>query len=58
LIQEIKVMAQPSIPRIERGRLYFQIGPVLLPTFAPAATAWFAAEAHRLDVVDVTGGVQ
>lgn len=51
-------MAEPSIPRIERGRLYFQISPVLLPTCAQVAAAWFAAEAHRLDIVDVIGGVQ
>lgn len=51
-------MAQPSIPRIERGRLYFEIGPVLFTTFAQAAVALFAAEADRFDIVDVTGGVQ
>lgn len=51
-------MAVSIIPRVERGRLYFQIGPVLLPTFAQAAAAWFAAEAHRLDIVDVTRGVE
>jgi hypothetical protein len=51
-------MAILIIPRLVRGRLYFEIGPVLLPTFAQAAAAWFAADAHRLAIVDVTGGVQ
>lgn len=32
-------MATPIIPRLVRGRLYFEIGPVLFPTFAQAATA-------------------
>src|SRR5688500_7391289 len=40
-------MAVPIIPRIERGRLYFQTADVFLPTFAPAAGAWNAADAHR-----------
>lgn len=51
-------MAVCIIPRIERGRLYFRIGPVLPPTFAQVAAAWFAAEARRPDIVGVTGGVQ
>lgn len=34
-------MAVPIIPRLVRGRLYFEIGPVLFPTFAQAATARF-----------------
>jgi hypothetical protein len=51
-------MAVAIIPRNVRGRLYFEIGPVLFPTFAAAASAWSAAEAHRLDIVDVTGGAQ
>jgi hypothetical protein len=45
-------MAAPIIPRVIRGRLYFQTADVLFPTFAQAATAWAAAEAHRLDIVD------
>ena len=45
-------MAAPIIPRIVRGRLYFQIADVLLPTFAQAATAWSVAEAHRLGLAD------
>jgi hypothetical protein len=32
-------MATPIIPRLVRGRLYFEIGPVLFPTIAQAATA-------------------
>src|SRR5688572_26943785 len=40
-------MAVPIIPRIERGRLYFETADVLLPTFAPAAGAWNAADALR-----------
>lgn len=32
--------------------LYFQIADALFPTFAQAATAWFAAEAHRLDIAE------
>lgn len=51
-------MAGCIIPHIECGRLYFRIGPVLPPTFAQVAAAWFAAEAHRHDIVVVTGGVQ
>lgn len=45
-------MAVPIVPRIYRGRLYFQIADVLFPTLALAVAAWFAAEAHRLDIVD------
>ena len=45
-------MATPIIPRIVRGRLHFQTVDVLFGTFAEAATAWSAAEAHRLDIVD------
>lgn len=40
------------IPRVIRGRLYFQICDVLFPTFRQAASAWFAADAHRLDIVE------
>jgi hypothetical protein len=46
-------MAVPIIPRLVRGRLYFQTAEVLFPTFAQAATAWSAAEAHRLDVAEL-----
>jgi hypothetical protein len=45
-------MAVPIIPRVERGRLYFQTADVLFPTFAQAAGAWSAAEAHRLDIAE------
>ena len=45
-------MAVPIIPRVERGRLYFQTADVLFPTFAQAAGAWTAAEARRLDVAE------
>jgi len=43
-------------PRVIRGALYFQIADVLFSSFAAAAAAWAAAEAHRLDIVDVAGG--
>ena len=43
-------MAVPIIPRIERGRLYFQTADLLVPTFTQAAGGWSAAEAHRLAV--------
>lgn len=45
-------MAAPIIPRIIRGRLFYQISDVLVPTFKQAATAWSAAEAHRLDIAE------
>ena len=45
-------MAVSIIPRIERGRLYFQTADVLFPPFATAASAGRAAEAHRLDAVE------
>jgi hypothetical protein len=45
-------MGMPIIPRIERGRLYFQTTDVSFPTFAQAATARAAAEAHRLDIIN------
>jgi hypothetical protein len=32
-------MAVPIIPRIERGRLYFQIADVLFPTYTQTAGA-------------------
>ena len=48
-------MALHIIPRVIRGRLYFEIGPVLFPSFAAAASAWSAAAAHRLDIVDLGG---
>ncbi|WP_116813772.1 hypothetical protein [Steroidobacter cummioxidans] len=40
-------MAVPIIPRICRGRLYFQV-----PTFARAVAAWSAAKAHRFHTAD------
>ena len=45
-------MATPIIPRIVRGCLYYQTADVLFPTFSQAATAWLAAEAHRLDIAE------
>ena len=45
-------MAMAIIPRIERGRLYFQTVDVLLPSFVPDACAESAAEAHRLDAIE------
>ena len=46
-------MAVPIIPRIERGRLHYQTADVLSPSFAPAASARRAANAHRLDAVEL-----
>lgn len=46
-------MAVRIIPRVVRGRLFFEIRDVLFPTFAQAASAWSAAAAHRLDIVEV-----
>lgn len=48
-------MAALIKPRIVRGCLYFQIGPVFFISFRAAASAWSAAEADRLDIV---GGAQ
>lgn len=48
-------MAKSIIPRLVRGRLYFQVSDVLFPTFAQAASAWSAALAHRFDIVDIGG---
>lgn len=45
-------MAFSIVPRLARGRLFFQIGDVLLPSLAQAATAWAAVDAHRLDLFD------
>jgi hypothetical protein len=45
-------MAVSIIPRVERGRLYFQTADLLVPTFFQAAVGWSAAEAHRLDAVE------
>lgn len=42
----------PIQPALVRGRLYFQVAEVLFPTFAQAATAWSAAESHRLGIAD------
>lgn len=47
-------MATSIIPRLVRGRLYFQIADVLFPSFQQAASAWSAAESHRLDIVEVS----
>jgi hypothetical protein len=48
-------MANRIIPRFIRGRLFFQVADVLFPTFARAASAWSAAVANRLDIVNVGG---
>jgi hypothetical protein len=45
-------MATPIVPRITRGCLWFEVGRVLFPTFAAAASAWSAAEAHRPDIIE------
>nr|WP_298717231.1 hypothetical protein [uncultured Steroidobacter sp.] len=44
-------------PRVIRGKLYFQVADVLFLTFAAAASAWLAAEAHRVDTVEQDGGL-
>jgi len=43
-------MAVSIIPRIERGRLSFQIADALLPTFTAAFAAWLAVKARRLHI--------
>jgi hypothetical protein len=45
-------MAKPIIPRIIRGRLFYQTADVLFPTFTQAACASSAAECHRLDIAE------
>lgn len=45
-------MAKSIIPRIIRGRLFYQTADVLFPTLTQAATAWSAAESHRLGIAD------
>lgn len=47
-------MATAIIPRVVRGVLWFEVsGIVLLPTLSAAIAVWSAAEAHRLDLVEV-----
>ena len=48
-------MGKPIIPRIERGRLYYQSADVLFPIFVQATTVRAAAEAHRLDTTARVG---
>lgn len=45
-------MGMPIIPRIARGRLYFQTADVFFPTFAQPATAVSPAESHRLHIAE------
>lgn len=45
-------MAIPIIPRLVRGRLYFQIADVLFPTLAEAMGAWSAHASHGLDIAE------
>ena len=45
-------MAVSIIPRVERGRLYFQSADLSVPTFIQAAGGSRAAEAHRLNAVE------
>lgn len=40
-------MAMPIIPRVERGRLYFQTPDLLAGMFSLAVGGWSAADAHR-----------
>lgn len=44
-------MAIRIIPQIIPGRLFYQVADVLFASFRQAASAWSAAEAHRLDIV-------
>jgi hypothetical protein len=48
-------MAVRIIPRLARGRLFFEFGPILFPSFAAAVSAWSAAECCRLDIVEIGG---
>lgn len=45
-------MGTPIIPRIIRGRLFYQTSDALFPTFALAVTARSATDAHRLDLAE------
>jgi hypothetical protein len=45
-------MAVPIIPQVIRGLLFYQVADVLFPTFRQAASAWSAADAHRLDLIE------
>lgn len=46
-------MGSRIIPRVVRGRLFFDVGHVLLASLAAAAaaSAWSTADADRLDIV-------
>ena len=48
-------MARVIVPRLARGRLFFQFGPILFPSFAAAASAWSAAECQRVDIAEMGG---
>lgn len=45
-------MAVSIIPRVERGRLYFQTADLLVPRLIQAVDGWRTAEADRLDAVE------
>lgn len=48
-------MAMGIVPRVCRGRLYFQFGSILFPSFAAAASAWSVAECDREDIAEIGG---
>jgi hypothetical protein len=51
-------MAMAIIPRIGRGRLYFQTADLLVPTFNLGTDGWSAAEAHRCPAFVAKDGAQ
>lgn len=42
----------PIRPTVIRGHLCYVLGDVVFTTFATAAAAWSAAEAHRFDIAE------
>jgi hypothetical protein len=51
-------MDMAIIPRVERGRLYFQTPDLLVPTFTLATGGWSAAEPHRCPAFVAKGGAR
>jgi hypothetical protein len=56
LILEINVTAVPIVPRICRGRLYFEVTNALLPAFTEAAAALPAEGTRRLAIIEKAAG--
>lgn len=48
-------MAPHIVPRVVRGRLLFEFGPILFPSFAAAASAWSAAECQLVEIAEIGG---